>query len=121
MRHRLIELAPLLRTHSPENHTASAEELDVVLGDTARDLEATARPREGIIISFAELGYINSSHLAQLLRLRKKLTDRGCPLILCDMSDQIWSTVHLTGLDRVFRIVATARDAQSALALAPSE
>ncbi|CAN5776368.1 hypothetical protein BH11PLA1_BH11PLA1_05160 [soil metagenome] len=66
-----------------------------------------------VVLNFAGVAYISSSHLAQLLRLRKKLVDGGKSLLLCSLSDQVWSVFMLTGLDRVFR---TVHDPMTALA-----
>src|SRR5262245_21570073 len=64
--------------------------------------ECAKRPHN-VVLNFSGVTYISSSHLAQLLRLRKKLVDCGRALVLCSMSDNVWSVMLLTGLDRVFR------------------
>jgi anti-anti-sigma factor len=66
-----------------------------------------------VVLNFASVTYISSSHLAQLLRLRKKLVDQGRSLVLCSLGDNVWSVMLLTGLDRVFR---TVQDPMTALA-----
>lgn len=71
------------------------------------------KARKHVVLNFSGVGYLSSSHLAQLLRLRKKCTDSGRMLLLCSLSDQVWSVFMLTGLDRVFR---TAQDPMTALA-----
>jgi anti-anti-sigma regulatory factor len=47
------------------------------------------------------------------LRLRKALIEDGKNLVLCSLSDNIWSVFLMTGLDRVFRF---APDPLTALA-----
>jgi anti-anti-sigma factor len=119
MRHRVLHAAALSKAESgnmPVDAT-SADELEAALRALTSRLDAEAAPGEAIILDFSDIDYINSSHLAQLLRVRKKLTDRGARLMLCGMSDQLWSTVHLTGLDRVFKVAATVRDAQGILSI----
>jgi anti-anti-sigma factor len=74
--------------------------------------EGAKRPHN-VVLNFSGVTYISSSHLAQLLRLRKKLVDSGRALVLCSMSDNVWSVMLLTGLDRVFRF---AQDPMTALA-----
>lgn len=62
--------------------------------------------REGepahVVLNFTGVTYLNSSHIASLLRLRKRVHDAGKKLILCSVNDQIWSMILLTGLDKVF-------------------
>lgn len=66
-----------------------------------------------VVLNFSTVNYISSSHLAQLLRLRKKLVDNGRQLVVCSLSENVWSVMMLTGLDRVFRF---APDPMTALA-----
>ncbi len=66
-----------------------------------------------LVLNFAGVSYINSSNLAQLLRLRKLLAERARILKLCSVCDEIWSVFMLTGLDKVFRF---APDPLTALA-----
>lgn len=73
----------------------------------------SARGAKHVVLNFSGVTYLSSSHLAQLLRLRKKLVDRGRNLVVCSLSDNVWSVMLLTGLDRVFRF---APDPTTALA-----
>lgn len=79
------------------------------------DRAAHAGPRQAkhVVLNFSSVNYLSSSHLAQLLRLRKKLVDTGRNLVLCSLNDNVWSVMLLTGLDRVFRF---APDPMTALA-----
>jgi anti-anti-sigma regulatory factor len=56
---------------------------------------------------------MSSSHLAQLIRLRKLLAGRQKVLLLCAVPDNVWSIFLISGLDRVFRF---APDPLTALA-----
>ncbi len=76
-------------------------------------VDGGAQRGQHVVLNFAAVNYISSSHLAQLLRLRKKVVDAGRTLVLCSMSDNVWSVMLLTGLDRVFRF---AQDPMTALA-----
>jgi anti-anti-sigma factor len=87
-----------------------SEELAVLI---ERVMAAPARTARHVVLNFASVNYISSSHLAQMLRLRKRLADHGRQLVICAMSDQLWSVLMLTGLDRVFR---HAPDTMTALA-----
>ena len=66
-----------------------------------------------VVLNFGAVTYINSSNLAQLLRLRRKLIEAGRTLKLCSVPDEVWSVMMVTGLDKVFRF---APDPMTALA-----
>lgn len=66
-----------------------------------------------VVLNFAAVNYVSSSHLSQLLRLRKKLVDHGRAMVLCSVSDNVQSVISITGLDRIFRF---APDPMTALA-----
>ncbi|MCQ8780414.1 STAS domain-containing protein, partial [Escherichia coli] len=52
-----------------------------------------------VVLNFTAVNYISSSHLSQLLRLRKKLVDHGRAMVLCSVSDNVQSVISITGLD----------------------
>jgi anti-anti-sigma factor len=89
-----------------------AEELSLL---TERVSSAPIRTARHVVLNFASVNYISSSHLAQMLRLRKRLADHGRSLMLCGLSDQLWSVLMLTGLDRVFRHTSDTAAALTAL------
>lgn len=66
-----------------------------------------------VVLNFAAVTYVNSSNIAQLLRLRSALADRGRGLRLCSIRDPVWSVLLMTGLDKVFNF---APDPASAIA-----
>lgn len=66
-----------------------------------------------LVLNFAGVTYLNSSHLAALLRVRKRMLELGKSLVLCSLGDDVWSVMMLTGLDKVFRF---ANDPMTALA-----
>ena len=66
-----------------------------------------------VVLNFAQVTYIHSSNIAQLLRLRKRLLECGRSIKLCSVSDEVWSVLLITGLDKVFRF---APDPMTALA-----
>lgn len=55
-----------------------------------------------VVINVGEVTYMNSSNIAQLLKVRKKLIDGGTRLRLCAVNDQVWGVMLATGLDSVF-------------------
>lgn len=66
-----------------------------------------------VVLNFAGVSYLNSTHIAALLRMRKRLTEAGRQLVLCSLGDEVWSMMMLTGLDKVFTF---APDPMTALA-----
>ncbi len=67
------------------------------------------------MLNFGGVSYLNSSQIASLLRLRKRLAEGQPPrqLVLAALSDEVWSVLLLTGLDKVFRV---SPDTMTALA-----
>ena len=66
-----------------------------------------------VVLNFAAVGFINSSNVARLLRLRKKMLGLQKHMVLCEVSTQVWSIFLVTGLDKVFDFV---KDVSTALA-----
>lgn len=66
-----------------------------------------------VVLNFGQVTYIHSSNIAQLLRLRKRLLEAGRSIKLCSVSNEVWSVLLITGLDKVFRF---APDPMTALA-----
>lgn len=66
-----------------------------------------------VVLNFGCVTYLNSSNLAQLLRLKKLLHERDAKLCLCAVAQQVHNVFHVTGLDKVFRF---APDPLTALA-----
>lgn len=55
-----------------------------------------------VIVNMKGVTYLNSSNIAQLLRLRKKLALCQRRLRICSVPDPVWSVLLTTGLDTVF-------------------
>lgn len=83
------------------------------LGAMIERAEGGGRAVKHVVLNFGAVRYVSSSHLAQMIRLRKLLKDAGRQLMLCSVSDQVWSVLLMSGLDRVFRF---APDPMTALA-----
>jgi len=102
-----------------------SEEFAAVFSELNERAELEAKARGGsidaagggagphVVLDFGGVTYLNSSHIAQMLRMRKKLTELGRSLVLCSMSDDVWSVISLSGLDKIFR---HAPDPMTALA-----
>ena len=64
-----------------------------------------------LVLDFSSVNYLNSSHLARLLKLRKRTAAEEGRLMLCGVGNQVWGAFMVTGLDKVFHFtddVATA-------------
>ncbi len=66
-----------------------------------------------VVLNFQHVSYVNSSNLAQLLKLRKLLDGAGRGLRLCSITPDVFSVIRVTGLDKLFSI---APDPLTALA-----
>jgi len=66
-----------------------------------------------VIVNMQGVDSVNSSVLAHLLRIRKRLRDAGCRMRICSVSDPAWSIFLVTGLDQVFEFT---EDVPTALA-----
>lgn len=83
------------------------------------------RTKEGpvphVVLNMAGVTYLNSSNIAQLLRLRAQLTKGGRRLKLCSVSDEVWSVMLVTGLDKVFLFAPDPMTALAGLQLEDAE
>ncbi len=87
---------------------ALSEELGLVV-DQIKDADAAPHA----VLDFRGVSYVNSSNIAQLLRIRKMLDEAGQQMRVCGVTDEVWSVMLVTGLDKVFRF---APDTMTALA-----
>ena len=55
-----------------------------------------------IVLDFSSVSYVNSSHLARLLKLRKQTVADEGRLMLCSVGTRVWGAFMMTGLDKVF-------------------
>ena len=81
--------------------------------DLATLNDRLAKRPHHVVVSLAEVGHLNSSNLAQLLRLRKRTQETDRQVVLTAVPDGVWGVMLVTGLDKVFRF---AEDVPSALA-----
>lgn len=71
-----------------------------------------AQPTD-VVLNFGGVGFINSSNVALLLRLRKIMGGLDRKLILCEVARQVWGVFSVTGLDNIFEFT---KDVSTALA-----
>lgn len=70
-----------------------------------------------LVLNLSGISYLNSSNLAQFLRLRKLLIEQGGRLKLSSVADPVWSIMLLTGLDKVFQFAPDKATAIASLQL----
>ena len=80
--------------------------------------ESTEAAPQHVVLNFAAVGFINSSNVAKLLRLRKAVTMQQRKLILCEVNTQVWSVFLVTGLDKIFEFTNGVAIALASLQLA---
>ena len=56
-----------------------------------------------VVVNFSAVGMMNSSNIAQLLRLRKVMISHSRKLVLCNANYQIQGIFSVTGLDTLFQ------------------
>ena len=68
-------------------------------------LEAMAPPetRPNVVLDFSQVSYINSSNIAQLLRLRQMLEESDRQMRLVGVAGDVLQVMQTTGLDRVLK------------------
>jgi len=55
-----------------------------------------------VVLNLSTVTYLNSSNIAQMLRLRKRLNSSGRHMRICAVGDQVWGVLMITGLDKIF-------------------
>jgi len=65
-----------------------------------RRLERDGDPPD-IILDMKAVTYLNSSNIAQLLRLRKLVVSSERRMRICSVSDPVWGVLMVTGLDKI--------------------
>lgn len=83
---------------------ADEPEMSEELNDLFNRLNETpADQTPNVIFNLADVTYLNSSNIAQFLRIRRLLVERERSMRICSVSDAVWSIMLLTGLDKVFQ------------------
>ena len=80
--------------------------------------EMTGNKPQDLVLDFAGIRYLNSSHIARLLKLRKSMSGQERRLILCALDTQVWSAFLVTGLDKIFEFTDSVPTALAALQIA---
>ncbi|UCH11961.1 MAG: STAS domain-containing protein [Candidatus Omnitrophota bacterium] len=73
--------------------------------------ELTASYQKKIVINLAEVSYIDSSGLATLVEMLKKIKIYGGGLRLSNLADKVKALFEITKLEKIFQIYDTAEQA----------
>ena len=92
---------------------AFADEIEALL----RRVDDQAETGPDVIIDLKAVSYLNSSNLAQLLKLRKKMMLSKRRLRICSATDSVWSVMLTTGLDSVFNFTEDVSTSLASLQL----
>ena len=68
-----------------------------------------------VVLNFAAVGFINSSNVAKLLRIRRVMLAVDRRLVLCDVNAQVWGIFLVTGLDKIFEFTSDVAIALASL------
>jgi len=68
-------------------------------------------PIKKIVVDLEQVSYIDSSGLATLVEMLKKVRGQGGSLGLAGMSDKVKSLFEITKLDKLFQIYPNQKDA----------
>ena len=85
-------------------------------GDAQMKLRAEIDPLlergfERVVLDLAQVSYVDSAGLGELLRARSLAAERGTALLVHPSSPQVASLLRLTGLDAVLTVQAQRFDA----------
>lgn len=58
-----------------------------------------------VIVDLQNVATLNSSNLGALIEIKKILQTKDRRMVICNISDPIWSTMLATGLDQVFEFI----------------
>ncbi len=58
-----------------------------------------------VIVDLQNVSVLNSSNLGELIEIHKLLKAKDKRMVICNISDGIWSTMLATGLDQVFEFI----------------
>ena len=84
-------------------------------------IEALDSKPTDVVLNCSTVGFINSSNVARLLRLRKKMITIQRRLILCEVNTQVWGVFMVTGLDKIFTFTKDVSTALATLQLADQD
>ena len=81
-------------------------------------IETLAEAPRDVVLNFAAVGFVNSSNLSLLLRLRKAVLSAQRRIVVCDVNSQVWGIFVVTGLEKIFEFTSDIATALATLQLA---
>jgi anti-anti-sigma factor len=72
------------------------------LTELRRRIEREPAKAPHIVLDMSRITHLNSSSIAQMLRLRRHVVSAHRSMRICSVSDEVWSVMLATGLDKVF-------------------
>lgn len=91
-----------------------SEDTDALL----TSLRCDETSNSNVIIDLQQVFKLNSSNLGALIEIKKTLQSQSKRMVICNISDSLWSTMLATGLDQVFEFI---EDTTTALLLLGQE
>jgi anti-anti-sigma factor len=90
-----------------QNDPSFADDMAVLANGYQRAADDLKAGRPGtrardLVLDFRHVQFLNSSNIAQLLRVRKLAMLAGARIRICSVSDRIWGVLLATDLDRIF-------------------
>lgn len=90
-----------------QNDPSFADDMAVLANGYQRAADDLKAGRPGtrardLVLDFRHVQFLNSSNIAQLLRVRKLAMLAGARIRVCSVSDRIWGVLLATDLDRIF-------------------
>lgn len=70
-----------------------------------------------VVLNFSGVNYVNSSNIAKLLKLRKRVLINRRRLVFCEINTNVWGLFLVTGLDKVFEFAETVSTGLAAVQL----
>jgi anti-anti-sigma factor len=96
----------------PSDEPAFSEELEAVTTQLR-----SAEPMPSLVVDLSEVRTINSTNLAQLLRLRELMGNNRRRMKLAGPSDSVWTIFLTSKLDKVFEFAVDTTTALTELQL----
>lgn len=59
-------------------------------------------PAVDVVLNMSAVTYLNSSNIAQILKLRTKISNASGRMKICSVDNAVWSVLLITGLDKIF-------------------
>ena len=87
------------------------------MGNLLQRLNEREDSTPDVILDLSAVSYLNSSNIAQMLRLRKRLNTGGRNMRICSVDDQVWGVLMITGLDKIFDFTDDVSTALASLQL----